>query len=324
MTSKTNIQSSLATWKVIDSSNHSSDEALLLTRSVARGYQTTFASPKSSPHLFNLGLRSYDHLLVLPSKLKSLGPTLTPQNLLDFQKEEGNILIALDSATATPTSLTSLLLELDIQLPPDRDAAVVDHFNYDAQSAAEQHDVLLLPPPAPKRKDIKNYFAVDGLLALPRAVGQILGNGNHLLTPVLNAPSTAYVYNKDESEASEEGFATGSQLNLISALQARNSARFTVLGSAEMLQDSWIEASVKKADAAGKKEKCANRDFAKRLSAWAFKELGVLKVDRLQHYLSEPVAGKGTTVNDTSVGELDLNPKIYRIKNEAVSAFRNL
>ena len=222
--------------------------------------------------------------------------------------------------------MNSLLLELDIQTIPDRDAVIIDHFNYDAQSASEQHDVLLLPHPKPKREEVKNYFAVDGSLAFPHANGHILGNGNALLTPIVTAPSTAYIYNpKDDPENLEDTYASGSQLNIVSAMQARNSARFVVLGTAEMLEDTWFDASVKSSSANSKKEKSANRDFARRLSAWTFKELGVLKVGKLQHYLNEPVAGtKGSRANDTSVGDLDVNPPIYRVKNEAVSWTKSL
>ena len=100
-------------------------------------------------------------------------------------------------------------------------------------------------------------------------------------------------------------------------MQSRNSARFTVLGSAEALENTWFDASVKLGD--GQKEKTGNRDFAKKLSAWAFKELGVLKVGKLQHYLNEPVpAGKGTRVNDSSVTVAEINPAMYRIKNDVV------
>ena len=217
--------------------------------------------------------------------------------------------------------MTSVLLELDIQVPPDRDSVVVDHFQYDTQSASEQHDVLLLPQPRPRRDDVKAYFAGDGVLALPRAVGHVLGNTGHLLTPILNAPSTAYSYNsKDEAATLEEPFATGSQLSIVSAMQARNSARLVVLGAAEMLEDSWFDASVKGSEDGAKKQKTSNREFARKLTAWTFKELGVLKVGRLYHYLNEPVGAQGVRVNDSGVSELDLNPSIYRIKNEAVGA----
>ncbi len=207
--------------------------------------------------------------------------------------------------------MVSLLLELDIHLPTDRSSLLVDHFNYDTVSAAETHDVVLVPRPSALRDGVKNYFGgKDGnkdILAFPHGVGQLLGNASPLLTPILRAPRTAYSYSpKEEAEGSDDPFGVGAQLNLISSMQARNSARFTVLGAAEMLEDDWFGAEVQPAGA--EKRKTANEEFAKEVSAWAFKELGVLQVGSITHFLDE-----GETMNAT-----DLNPKIYRVKNEVV------
>lgn len=128
---------------------------------------------------------------------------MTPKLLLDFINAGGNILLTLSSANPTPTALVSLLLELDIHLPTDRNALVVDHFNYDTISAAENHDVLLLPRPDSIRPDVKNFFKGDGkggdVIAFPRGVGQILGNTSPLLTPILRGAQTTYSYNPKET-----------------------------------------------------------------------------------------------------------------------------
>lgn len=219
--------------------------------------------------------------------------------------------MALSGSTPVPSSLVSTLLELDIHLPADRQGLVVDHFNYDTASASEKHDVLLLSLPGPLRPDYKDFFALSGsedsgVIAFPNGVGQTLGQGP-LLAPILRAPSTSYSYNpKEESEAIEDLFATGSQLSLVSALQARNSARVTVVGSADMLSDKWFDAKVKKV---GEKSsvKTLNREFAKAVSGWTFGEIGVLRVNWIEHHLNE-------------VGQSNAsNPKIYRIKNDVVS-----
>lgn len=185
----------------------------------------------------------------------------------------------------------------------------MDHFHYDTNSATDKHDVLLLPRPGPLRPDVKPLFSGDGVVALPRAAGHALGSNNPLLAPIVRAPETAYSYNpKDDLATVEESFATGSQLAIISAMQARNSARFTILGSAESLEDKWFSAQVKGPDDK-KQVGTVNRDFAKQLSAWTFKETGVIKVDSVQHYLTDE--------NGDIIG--DVNPTIYRIKNDVVS-----
>ena len=166
---------------------------------------------------------------------------------------------------------------------------------------------------------MKNFFKGDAkggeIIALPRAVGQSLGNTSPLLTPVLRAPRTAYSYNpKDEMEAVEDPFATGPQLSLITTMQARNSARFTVIGSAEMLEDTWFSGEVKRSVGIGgvgsdaKKVKTSNQAFAKEVTGWTFNEIGVLKVGKIEHYLNE----NGVKSNIS-------NPKIYRVKNDVVS-----
>ena len=72
---------------------------------------------------------------------------------------------------------------------------------------------------------------------------------------------------KDEAESAEDPFAVGGQLNLVSAMQANNAARLTVVGSAEMLQNQWFSEKVK---LDGKAITTGNREFAKKLSAWTF------------------------------------------------------
>lgn len=247
----------------------------------------------------------------------AFGPALSPQTLLQFINQEGNILLALSANSPTPTAITSLLLELDIHLPQDRNSLVVDHFNYDVDSSPEKHDVLLLSPTSRPRSDLRNYFGDLGKVAFPRAVAQELGTSGPLLSKILGAQSTAYSYNpNDEADAVEDPFAVGEQISLVSAMQARNSARFTVFGSVEALEDKWFDAKVK-GHGDKKNSKTANRDFAKKVTAWTFKELGVLKVGRVEHHLSSVGPSSGAKTNVTQVGFL--NPSIYRIKNDVVS-----
>lgn len=265
---------------------------------------TTFSSFLQSP---KVDIQHFAAWHIQLTQLLGLGPNLSPKNILDFLNKDGNIILALSGKSATSSAIASLLLEFDIHLSNDRSAVVVDHFNYDTISAAEKHDVLVLQRPGPLRPDVKAFFDGEGVLAVPRAAPQTLGSDSHLLAPVLRAPATAYAYNpKDGMPAPDDIEATGSQLNLVSVLQARNSARFTVLGSVESLEDQWFSASVK--TPGGKKTPTANREFAKQLTAWTFKETGVLKVGKIEHHLA----------TEGEVAAADLNPKIYRIKNETV------
>lgn len=235
------------------------------------------------------------------------GPHLSPKNILDFMNKDGNIILALSGKSTTPSAISSLLLELDIHLPTDRSSVVVDHFNYDTISASDDHDVLLLQRPGPLRPDTKDFFDGKDILAIPRAAPQTLGTDGSLLAPVLRAPATAYAHNpKEDPPSAEDIGTTGSQLAIVSSMQSRNSARFTVLGSVESLEDKWFSATVKGLD--GKKAETGNREFAKQLAAWTFKETGVLKVGKIEHHL----------VEDGEITPDKLNPTMYRVKNETV------
>lgn len=289
---------------VVDDAADQETYSQLLGDLTARGYDIKFETPRSSSlRLFHLGERAYDHFLLLPTKVKGLGPNLTPAILLDFAKARGNILVALSATTPASTSLVALLAELGIALPAERTGTIVDHFAYDALSAADAHDVLVLDaPPAALRPGWAPLLVMPGaILALPRAAGHVLGP-SALLTPVLRAPATAYSYNPRENPDAvdpNDFFAAGTQLALVSALQARNSARVTVVGSAQMLQDAWFDADVARPgeDAA----RAANREFANRLTAWTFQEIGVLRVNWIEHRLR---------------GDNQTNPAIYRVKND--------
>lgn len=238
-----------------------------------------------------------------------LGPNLTPNHLVNFVNADGNILVAQTSTVPSSTSIVGFLSELDISLPVERTGTVIDHFNYDTHSATESHDVLVLEAPTNVRPGLKSYFEIDGgVLAFPHAVGHVLGSGP-LLTPVVRAPATAYSYNpKEQAEVldADDLFAAGQQLSLLSVFQARNSARVTVLGSAEMLQNKWFEAVVGKPG--GMSFRTDNQNFAQRVSGWTFQETGVVRVNSIEHKLQ---------------GSDELNPSIYRIKNDVVSLHMN-
>ncbi|KAJ4022956.1 oligosaccharyl transferase glycoprotein complex, beta subunit [Fusarium irregulare] len=268
-----------------------------------RGYEITYESPKSeSLGLFLHGERTYDHLLFLPTTIKGLGPKMTPQAIIEFINAGGNILVSMSSTHTVPSTLDAVLTELDIHIPAERTAKVVDHFSYDTISASEDHDVLVLEAPPAVRKGMKDYFEIPGaFLSVPRAIGHILGNGQ-LLTPVLRSPATAYSYHPKEQNKTiepDELFSSGRQLNLVTVFQARNSARVTVIGAAEMFQDKTFDTKV--ARQGGQAQFPANREFVTNLAAWTFQELGVLRVNKIEHRLD---------------GSNETNPDGYRVKND--------
>lgn len=94
-----------------------------------------------------------------------------------------------------------------------------------------------------------------------------------------------------------------------------------------MLEDIWFGASVAAAPQGAKQVKTANQDFVKKVAQWTFKELGVLKVGRLEHWLEEKgnyVDGRNGSarVDGAEVRrKKEINPEGYRIKNDVVCSF---
>ena len=243
---------------------------------------------------------------------------MTTQSLIDFLNSEGNIIVALSAENVVAPELISLLSELGIYLPTDGKTTVVDHFNYDTHSSPEKHDTLLITALRSVSSSLRGSLGEDELVAVPRAVGQILDNSSPLVMPVLQASASAYSYDvREESDIVEEPFGTGRQLALVSAMQARNSARIAVLGSAAMIEDSWFDAEVKGKNEASKRT--GNFDFVRKVFSWTYKEFGVLKSGGIKHFLKEEPEGKFW--NTSSHKAQKANPKIYRIKNELVCLF---
>lgn len=330
---KRTIRNSLEIWKVCGFAVEGKKEPLLILFDAERGYQLQFESPKSqSLSLFTHGERKYDNVILLPPKAKGTsipphphiptpnskesilthllpsgyGPNLTPQLLLQFANQAGNLLL-LTSPSSTPEQTREFARELEISLPP-RDFSLVDHFSYDTLSAPANHDVVLVSRPKIS-SSTQNYFSGNGpnsdIIAF-RGVGHTLGNGP-LLNPILTAGRTSYAYDtKEDAAYAEDPWSVGSQLHLVSALQARNNARITVSGSVEIFSDEFFGMTVKP-PGSDKKVRVANRAFAKEVTSWAFKETGVVKVVGIKHYLANEV-------------NAPINPSMYRIKNDVVSA----
>lgn len=215
----------------------------------------------------------------------------------------------LTSPAGTTEQARELARELDVDLPP-RDFVAADHMNFDALSAGQQHpnkhQLILVPRPAPSPKT-RNYFSggggQDGLIAF-RGAGHALGN-RPLLFPILSASRSAYTFDAVEDAAyAEQPWAAGTQMHYVTGLQARNNARIVISGSADMLSNEFFDMEVQPV-AAKTKAKTANRAFAREITQWAFKEIGVVKVVAVRHRLANAT-------------DAPANPHVYRIKNDIV------
>jgi len=279
-----------------------------------RGFQLTYLSPKSPElDLFSYGERNWDHLLLLPPKSKAYGPKLTSQLLVEFLNKGGNILV-LQDPTNTPEQLRDLARELEIGLAPKGDV-VVDHFNWlpGVEGNDRSHNVILAKKPV-TGPFTKNYFGGNNdqeEYVTFRGTGHTLGN-SPLVQPILQASRTAYVYDpREETIKSENPWTAGQQLYLASGFQARNNARIAFVGSAESFNDEFQSLDGLRKGPNGHKVTISNRGFANDVTAWAFREIGVVEVRSVAHYPTKD-AGK---LSERNASE---SPSIYRIKTDVV------
>ena len=167
-----------------------------------------------------------------------MGSHLTPQLLVDFLNDGGNIILG--ASPSTSESLRDFARELDIDLPP-RDSLFTDHFSYHPQST-RNHTLVVL--------DSDNFCPlshVERILSPETRKNKIvyrgsahgLGPGPFLL-PLLKGKSTSYIYDgKEDLDAVEDSYVSGTQAFLVSAFQAKNNARVVVASSLDMFSDEF-------------------------------------------------------------------------------------
>ena len=144
---------------------------------------------------------------------------------------------------------------------------------------------------------------------LYQGTGLVADANNPLLIEILTASYSAYSHNPDEP-ITEYPHSAGKSTLLIAGLQARNNARVVFSGSLDFFSDAFFTASTEKA--VGKKQKSGksgNQELAAALSAWCFKQSGVLRVVNVNHHLigekSPPAIGT-YTINDDIVFSIDI------------------
>lgn len=93
--------------------------------------------------------------------------------------------------------------------------------------------------------------------------------------------------------------AVGRNTILISALQARNNARVVFVGSLDFFNDDFFQSPIKLKLGGESFDKSGNEGLARSLSQWVFKEQGVLRVAKVDHFKKgEQIQPEGYTVMD--------------------------
>lgn len=166
---------------------------------------------------------------------------------------------------------------------------MIDHLNYDVADSGKHTLIVAKPDDLIKAPLIVGSAKPNPLLF--RGVGMVADVENPLVLGVLHASSSAYSHNPDD-KIKDYPHAVGKNTLLIAALQARNNARVLFSGSLDFFSDEFFTSAVQNANGGTRQEKSGNSQLANSVSAWVFKERGVLRVGKVSHNLQSVLYSK--------------------------------
>lgn len=248
----------------------------------SRGHQLVFKlADDPSLALAKYGEYLYENLIVFAPSVEEFGGTIDVNSIADFiDNGKGNVLVAASSEVGDV--LRDLGREVGLELD-ERDTSVIDHLNYDARDRGD-HTLLVV--------DTKNVIDADLIVGakkttpyLYQGLGMTADLENPLILEVMSGYTTSYSYFTAD-DVSEYPHAVGTSTLLIAGLQARNNARVVFSGSINFFSNEFFAVPVQKTIAGAKVfETSGNQALANSLSKWVFKEVGVLRVGQVSHFL---------------------------------------
>ncbi|KAL1919140.1 uncharacterized protein VTP21DRAFT_2522 [Calcarisporiella thermophila] len=243
--------------------------------------------------------RIFDHAIIFAPKSKTLWNKAGAVKLVDFVKLGGNLLIGADPSLTE--QLRDFAREFEIEFD-ERDTWAIDHAGYDPRLDEGKHQTLVSNHFGPNAHTILGADVISGPPVLYKGIAHGLGQGT-LLSPILVAGRTAYSAEVKDEPVEDDVWLTGNGVKLVSAMQARNSARITFAGSLDLFSDRFwkSKASHYAADSAlfdkqynmnisesvVEHEQSGNAEFVKELTRWTFQEKGVLKISQVHHHKTE-------------------------------------
>ena len=239
---------------------------------LGRGYEVSVKSSKSV-QLFEFGKRNCDHVLVLSSEAVKWPSRTVAQDFVDFVNGGGNVMLTASSNSTA--QYRDFVAEFGFEIPEAVDNRLIDYFAVDGELDAvsvKKTAVQSVP------QIVSEPFAFSG-------AAHTLFEDNALVFSVVSASASSALKSADPGYP----FA-GSDLKLVSALQGRNNARVTLIGSHVMLNDDFMS---------------KNEKFANQLTAWTFQESCILRVAATHHHLtSDNVKREWYRIKDSMMYEV--------------------
>ena len=203
-----------------------------------RGHKLTIKSATDKTiKLTEYGESLYDNLLILSPSSKQIGE-LTYKDLLTFIDNGNNLFIAIDENYSNDF-VGKIADRCGIALHSKK-SKVIDHLNFDLlkKDNSLDNDIILLSNWPKHKAIIANKNEIPSAPVLFSGIGMSFKKNSHLTLSLLSG--NQQTYSKDysiQTPIDKSIIDSGNKLSLIAALQMRNNARITFLGSLKMLSD---------------------------------------------------------------------------------------
>lgn len=277
------------------------DSHSIFFRSLAdRGHKLTFSQVyDESIRLEKYGDYFYDNLILFAPTSEDLADGIKAESIIAFIDSGRNALIAVSHNVSEP--IRAIANECGVDFDEDQ-TSVIDHLHYDMSDSGE-HRLIVAADPVSSPVMLGKGPSAPVLFS---GIGHAASEGTRLLTRVLTAQDTGFSA-VPGAKITDYPQSAGKDTLLVTALQARNSARVVFSGSLDLFSDKFFNSPVQSfSDSKGTPgklyEKSGNEEFAIELSKWTFGERGMLRARDLQHRLQQKDA--------------QLNPLAYRIKDD--------
>ncbi|EGG00351.1 uncharacterized protein MELLADRAFT_50439 [Melampsora larici-populina 98AG31] len=260
---------------VIEDSFKQNDYSRFWSSIQSRGHQLSFrAAKESSPQLYEHDQISFQHLIIFAPTTKSFAEDLSPQRLVQFLEDGGNILVGASS------NLSEFWRDFGREFDIDFDhkaSAVFDHFSHIGQDSATVVTSLERGPLIDDQVIIpQSTRSSSASNVIFRGIGHSVGK-NPLLISVLRASPVAYSADAElKDPADTDPFITGEEIGLITGFQTHKQSRILFVGSVEFFSNTFGETEIQAPD--GKKSQAANSKVSAELAAWVFQNSAVLRI----------------------------------------------
>lgn len=259
---------------LVDNPSIRNTHSIFLKSLEERGHQVTISmADDANLSLISYGESNYDHLIIFAPSVEEFGGSINVAEITKFIDIGGNVLLA--GGPNVGDAVRDLVTEVGFEVDEDK-TEVIDHHNFYPQLDNGHHTTIVVPASnlINSKLIVGNKDSLNSILY--RGVALISNPSNNLRLEILTAPTTAFSF-IPATVVDEYPAAIGRSTVLVGAIQARNNARVVVTGSLDMFADEFINAVVGTA-------KSGNLNFVTSLSQWVLKEVGVLRVESVQHH----------------------------------------